>query len=98
MATDATTTKTPSLAPSSNPVLDQIPFVTTGWEWKPTRTGDYAADCAAGRHAAESLIAVIQQTDNPVLFGTVMRAIIAAGRYDAVEIGFCTVIGIELAR
>ena len=98
MAIDATTTETPLLGRSTNPVLEQVPFVTADWEWKPTRTGDYGKDCDAGRHAAERLMAVIQQTDNPVLFGTVMRSIIAAGKYDAVEIGFCSVIGIELTK
>ena len=98
MAIDATTTETPLLGRSTNPVLDQVPFVAADWEWKPTRTGDYREDCDAGRQVAYSLTTANRQTDNPVLFGTVIRAIIAARRYGAVEIGFCSIIGIELTQ
>ena len=76
-------------------MTDQFSFMADG-KWAPERTGDHSADCATGRRYAKELIAVIRQEDNPAFFGTVARAITEGGQYGAIEIGFCSVIGIEI--
>lgn len=65
-------------------------------KWAPDRTGNYADDCAKGRAEAELMLVYIDQTQNPAVFGTIARAIVVAGVYEAVEIGFCSRIGIQL--
>lgn len=65
--------------------------------WTPTVPDGWAAGCAAGRDYAAELIEFIQQENNPVIFGAVMRAITKKGVYEAVETGFCTHFGIILA-
>jgi hypothetical protein len=41
---------------------------------------------------------MIRRTNNPTLFGAVMRAIVHSGVFGPVEIGFCHALGVELAR
>jgi hypothetical protein len=62
-------------------------------QWLPARSGDYAADCNAGRTLADELCRIIIGSDNPALFGTVARAIVESGQFGAVEVGFCARIG-----
>lgn len=79
-----------------------LPFVSSRTTrvnyWKVDRTGDYAANCARGRAYAEALLSHIQEAKNPVILGSVMKAMIAAGVYEGVEIGFCAHLGIALVR
>lgn len=64
--------------------------------WTPERTGDYANDCAMGRDYAAELLAHMVTSQDSGIFGAVMRAITRSGVYDAVEIGFCTHLGVYL--
>jgi hypothetical protein len=64
--------------------------------WAPQRTGNYAQDTATGRRCADELLAYMRMKDDPLPFGQVTRAITEGGRYEAVEIGFCSRIGIHL--
>lgn len=67
-----------------------------GSEWAPSRSDCYEQDCATGREYATALMTIISEQENPALFGTVVRAITAGGRFEGVEVGFCSVIGIQL--
>jgi len=86
---------------SSKPAGLTLPFVEVRADsvvnfWAPATADDYEAQCALGRSYAEALLAEMKATKNPLLFGTVIRAITAAGKYEGVEIGFCSALGIEL--
>ena len=65
--------------------------------WTPERSGSYDQDCRMGRLYADQLLDAITRTGNPALFGTVARAITQGGVFDAVEVGFCSRIGIHIA-
>lgn len=67
-----------------------------GSEWAPARSDDYNRDCTTGREHAAALMAIIGEQENPALFGTIVRAITAAGKFEGVEVGFCSAIGIQL--
>lgn len=64
--------------------------------WSPRRTGNYADDTAMGRQYADELLAHMRLKECPLAFGQVMRAITESGTYDAVEIGFCSRLGIHI--
>lgn len=64
--------------------------------WSPRRTGDYEVDCRIGRAAADETLTYIRDTQDTVIFGAIVRAITRHGRYDGVEAGFCTQIGIDV--
>lgn len=64
--------------------------------WNPDRSGSYTECCARGRAYAKELIKHIRDTENPTVFGSVVRAISASGRYEGIEIGFCTEVGVQL--
>jgi hypothetical protein len=85
---------------TQQPAAASLSFVTlTGDKvdfWAPERSGDYETDNAAGRRHAEALMRLIRETDNPTIYGSVVRAMTLHGTYGAVEIGFCSRIGIEL--
>ncbi|MEO5867185.1 MAG: hypothetical protein ABIS14_11700, partial [Sphingomonas sp.] len=42
--------------------------------WAPLRTGDYEQDCAQGNLYANEVLALIEETENPAIFGSVVRA------------------------
>lgn len=85
---------------TTKPVSHRLPFVSNDGEttnfWNPDRGGEYEVACARGRRYAEELLEVIRLEENPTLFGTVLRAIVAGRVYGGVEIGFCHRLGIEL--
>jgi hypothetical protein len=81
---------------SAETISAPLPFLVEG-QWLPDRTGDYEQDCAAGRSKALQLLTTIEETQNPALFGTVIRAMVAAGTYEGTEIGFCSRVGIYIA-
>ncbi len=64
--------------------------------WTPERPADYAAGNAMGRDYATEMLAYMATSGDASIFGAVVRAITRSGRYEAVEIGFCSVIGIQL--
>jgi hypothetical protein len=64
--------------------------------WSPRRTGDYAQDAAYGRDCAEELLLYMRVKDDPLPYSQVARAISESGRFEAVEIGFCSRMGIHL--
>lgn len=64
--------------------------------WQPVRSGNYATDCNTGRRCADELLTYMREKDDPTAFGRVMRAITERGKMEAVEIGFCSRIGIVL--
>ena len=74
---------------------ESLPGIVDG-KWAPGRSGCYDTDCRTGRDLADRLLTRIQRDENPALFGTVVRAITAEHKYEAVEIGFCSRIGIQL--
>jgi len=87
-----------SIAPAETPAL--LSFMAKVGDvvchWEPQREASYEVECANGRRYADELLRYMDQTDNPVIFGTVIRAMVAGGKYGAAEIGFCSAIGIEL--
>lgn len=64
--------------------------------WAPTRTGDYAVDVEHGRRCADELLTYMRIKEDALPYSQVTRAITEGGKYDAVEIGFCSRIGILL--
>lgn len=73
-----------------------LSFINQLGEWEPDRGGDYETQNARGRAYAVEVLEVIQNTRNPAIFGSCVRAIAGAGIYGAVEIGFCHRLGVEL--
>lgn len=66
--------------------------------WAPECTGDYSKDCQIGRLAATELVDYLRENPHAsTIFGSIVRAMTEAGRFDAVEVGFCSVIGIYVA-
>jgi hypothetical protein len=95
----ASTTNVISGIATENLPLKVLSFVRDKKQlWAPERTGDYAADCATGRFYAEELVEFIAATDKPFVLGHIAKAIAEAGTWDAVEIGFYSVLGAALAR
>lgn len=87
---------------NDSPNLADLTFVTRKSDgtldlWTPERPELYAVANAMGRDYAAELLMMIRHSNNPVLFGAVIRAIARSGEYGAVEIGFCHSIGVELA-
>lgn len=80
------------------PVLkfETLSFVSGRNSWNPVRTGDYGTDTAAGRRYADELLNFIRVKDCALAYGRVARAIVEGGVFEAVEIGFCSRIGIHL--
>lgn len=76
--------------------LEDLSFVSGKNLWRPVRTGNYAEDTARGRRYADELLTYIRLKNCPMAFSQVARAMTQAGRYEAVEIGFCSRIGIHL--
>lgn len=66
--------------------------------WRPTLTGDYAADCAHGRAVADDVLERMRRDDNVLHISTLARAIVEGGNWGAVEIGVFSRLSIELAR
>lgn len=77
-------------------VFGTLPLSETG-EWQPERSGDYQKDTASGRRYADNVLGLVDDRANPLIFGAVVKAIVQGGVYDAVEIGFCSRIGMALA-
>lgn len=60
--------------------------------WDIAESGDWSSDNAAGRQRAEEVLAHMRAKGTPLLLGHVMKAIVTAGRWGGVEVGFCTTI------
>lgn len=75
-----------------------LSFVRNGHHWSPERSGDYSQDCETGRAAAREMLSHIRLTENPLIYGSVVRDMVSAGQYGGVEIGFCSEIGIFIAH
>jgi len=85
-----------------SPQLADLTFVTKREDgtldlWTPERPDDYAIANAMGRDYAAEVLLMMKNTNNPALFGAVIRAIVRSGEYSGVEIGFCHGLGVELA-
>lgn len=65
--------------------------------WAPERTGDYAADCAAGRAAAIEMQQFIQERHCPNVYASIVRDMTLCGQWTGFEVGFCTEVGIIVA-
>lgn len=65
--------------------------------WTPEVPASWAAGNAMGRDYAAELVAFMQATGNPSVFGAVMREITRKGVYEAVETGFTGYFGVVLA-
>ena len=64
--------------------------------WEPERSGNYTIDCSTGRDLANEVISITRDTRNPLVIGTAIRAMVESNRYEAVEIGFCSRLGVVL--
>lgn len=76
-----------------------LPFVRVGETvdfWHPKGTGDYEHDCMLGRAYAQAFIDYLNEHQDHVIFGSIVRAIAQRGIYDGVEIGFCSRLGFIL--
>lgn len=70
-------------------ITEVLPFATSKFDlWAPHRSGDYTADCAAGRSYAADLLKYIRITERLPMLGHVAQAIAAGGAWGGVEIGF----------
>lgn len=56
--------------------------------WSPTRSGDYATDCARGRAYFIELCALMLEAANPTFLCRVLHAQVQGGEWGGVEIGF----------
>lgn len=78
-------------------IFDNLPAFANG-KWNPIRSGDYAEDCSFGRENGKQVLLAIRESENPALLGTAIRAMVEAGHYGGVEVGFCSVFGLSLVR
>lgn len=73
-------------------VKERLPFVREGKGslelWVPERTDDWALDNATGRRYASLLVEVMVETEEPLLLGRVVSAMVSGGHFEAVEVGF----------
>lgn len=75
--------------------ITDLPFVRSKEElWAPERRGNYNEDCAMGRFYAREMMAYITRSNSPDIYGHIAEAIQNGGRWEGVEIGFCSEIGI----
>jgi len=65
--------------------------------WSPARTGDYTADCAAGRAAAIEMQQFIRAHGCPHIYASIARDMAQCGQWTGFEVGFCTEVGIIVA-
>lgn len=77
-------------------VLD-LPFVTESDEgelcfWNTEATGDRSADIARGEWFARLTLGISKEFDVPLLVATVLRDMIAGGRFTGVEAGYLAVV------
>jgi hypothetical protein len=87
-------------------VLAKLPFVgleldgSQVWVnfWAVEVSGDGQADFARGRQHAVDLISVMQTHNFPALFLQVVQALFDSNRWTAVEAGFFSIVGLNLAR
>lgn len=76
-----------------------LPFVTLRQDgtieshWNPERTGDYAADCAAGRSYAGQFVAMMRDGANVSLLPWIVGTMPRGEEMGGVEIGFLTALG-----
>ena len=63
--------------------------------WEPERSGNYNADCAAGRECAKELIAEMQRTGNPALLVHVVKCF---AEMQGHEVGFMYQISLALIK
>ena len=56
--------------------------------WQPERSGEWATDNSTGRKMADEIVEKMRHAGNPTLLGHTMKAVIAQGVYDGVEVGF----------
>lgn len=66
--------------------------------WRPTRSGDYAEDCATGGQYAVQLLSSNRLTASGLLFQRIVEGMIATGRVGGVEIGFLSTVGACLSQ
>jgi hypothetical protein len=81
--------------PAFNPIptVYDLPFVSpcsdgTKDLWVVETAGNWAADCDTGARHGAALIAFMQQTENPSIFGLVVQRIAEHGAWSGVECGF----------
>lgn len=84
------------LSPCTSNIDDHFPAYMARGNWQPTRTGDYAADCQHGRDLAEDIANRVSLEQNPLHFSVVAQAIVESGRWEAVEIGLFSRLGMFL--
>jgi len=86
--------------PPSNPQVADLSFVTFRNGkcdmWTPERPADRAQAIEMGKDYAREMLVMIRETDNPLIFGAVIRTMTSNGLWGPVEMGFCSVLGIEL--
>lgn len=66
--------------------------------WSPDRGVGYKEGNQRGASYAEELLLEVRKTQNPVLVGSVIRAMIGSGIWGAVEIGFCHRLALEMIQ
>lgn len=79
---------------ASDNKLSDLPFVRESAGsvdfWAVVPSGDWSQDNAQGREHADACAAYMRETHNAGVLGGVVRSMIAAGRYEGVEVGFMT--------
>jgi hypothetical protein len=58
----------------------------------------YSQATAEGRERAEQLLEIMRRMDSPALLGHVLHAMIARGQQSGVEVGFASVLALELMQ
>jgi hypothetical protein len=74
--------------PARTASFSELSFIRDG-KWAPRSAANYAAECRLGRKYAGEMLAMIEETGNPLIYSGVMRAVVTAGRFGGIEIGFC---------
>jgi len=64
--------------------------------WSPARTGNWIMDQATGGIYASRTITYLRDEKNPVLFVSMMRAMVGKGCFEAVEAGFVKALAEQL--
>jgi len=91
------TVSSAALASRTSNMDDRFPAYIADGRWQPTRTGDYEADCRHGHELAKDIADRVSRDSNPLHLSVAMRAIVESGRWEGVEIGLFSRLGMMLS-
>jgi hypothetical protein len=101
MATDTPNTPSEQTAPSLPPSSAELSFVQRLPDgrlhhWHHVADSDWGEDCSLGRERARELASYIQQSGDCSILPAIVRTIAGQGTFGGVEVGFFTMLAMEL--